>query len=118
MSRLCGVLVFAVLLQGCFTPEAGDSCAEERLGAVACSYSGGEILRCDAAAESQSWVLQEDCGERSYCDHDTTTCIAATSGVPSSGGACCKRCGSGSKACGDSCIPSGNTCRKGPGCAC
>ncbi len=30
---------------------------------------------------------------------------------------CCKVCSS-SKACGDSCIPWNETCRKGPGCAC
>jgi hypothetical protein len=30
---------------------------------------------------------------------------------------CCRRCLSG-KACGDACIPKGNTCYKPPGCAC
>lgn len=32
--------------------------------------------------------------------------------------ACCKVCGSTSKACGDSCISNNKTCHKGPGCAC
>jgi len=32
--------------------------------------------------------------------------------------ACCKHCGVNSKACGDACIPNGNTCNKYYGCAC
>lgn len=32
-------------------------------------------------------------------------------------GSCCKTCTS-SKACGDSCIPTNQTCNKGAGCAC
>lgn len=32
-------------------------------------------------------------------------------------GQCCKTC-SGSKPCGDSCIPNNQTCHQGAGCAC
>jgi hypothetical protein len=45
---------------------------------------------------------------------------AATPPVAAPAGerACCKRCGSGSQPCGDSCISRGKTCHKGSGCAC
>lgn len=36
----------------------------------------------------------------------------------STGGACCKHCGGGSKPCGDSCINSSYKCTKPAGCAC
>lgn len=36
----------------------------------------------------------------------------------STGGACCKHCGGGSKPCGDSCINSSYKCTKPSGCAC
>lgn len=41
----------------------------------------------------------------------------STSNDPGGGGACCKVC-TDSKPCGDSCIPSNQTCHKIGGCAC
>lgn len=46
----------------------------------------------------------------------TVRSTTTTSG--STGGLCCKHCGSGSKPCGDSCINSSYNCTKPAGCAC
>ncbi len=114
MTRLMVLLVAALTLQGCdMETKAGDSCKAEGVGSRTCG--DGDVLHCVPSSAGGSWELLENCPRGSDCDLDSFACESTSGG---GGGTCCKRCGTTSKPCGDSCIPKANTCHQGPGCAC